>query len=54
MRGVSATTVVVEKQLSITHSECVIVALVFEHALRMSHTVICSLSGSTQFFHIVS
>ena len=40
--------------VSITYSECVFVALVFQHAKRMSHFVICCLSGSTIFFQITS
>jgi hypothetical protein len=41
--------------ISITYSECVFVALVIQHAKRMRRIiVICGLSGSTIFFHIVS
>jgi hypothetical protein len=42
------------KARSITYSECVFVALVTQHAVRMRHTVIFGLSGSTIFFHIIS
>jgi hypothetical protein len=35
---------------SITHSECVFVALLIRHARRTRHTVICSLPCSTIFF----
>ena len=39
-----------------TYSECVCVcvALVVQHAMRVRHMVICSLSGNTIFFHITS
>jgi hypothetical protein len=44
------------KAIRITYSECVSVALVIQHAKRMHHVifVICSLSDSTVFFHIIS
>jgi hypothetical protein len=42
------------KAISITYSECVFVALVIQHAMRMRHTVICGSSGSTTFFNIIS
>jgi hypothetical protein len=42
------------KVLSITHFECVFVALVIQHAMRMRRFVICSLPGFTTFFHIIS
>ena len=45
------TIVSVEKQISITYTECVFVALSIYHAILMSH-VICGLPGSTIFFHI--
>ena len=48
------TNVAVEKQLSITHSECGFVALGAQHAMRMRPTVICGLFGSTVSFHIIS
>jgi len=47
-----ATIVAVEKQY--THSECMLVALRLQHAVRMSRTVICGLSGSTAFFSTLS
>jgi hypothetical protein len=34
--------------------QCVFVALSIQHAMRMCHIVICRLSGSTVFFHIIS
>jgi hypothetical protein len=37
------------RAISITHSECVFVALGIQHATHISHTVICGLSGSTIF-----
>ena len=42
------------KAISITYSECVSVTLRIQHAMRLRHTVICGLSGSTKFFHIIS
>jgi hypothetical protein len=42
------------KAISITHSECVLVALVILHAIRMSHVVICGLSASKILSHIIS
>jgi hypothetical protein len=42
------------KTISITHSECESVILVIQHVKRKHHIVICGLSGSTTFFHIIS
>jgi hypothetical protein len=39
--------------MSITYSECMFVALVMQHAMRMRHIVICDLPSSTIFFHII-
>jgi hypothetical protein len=39
---------------SITYSECVSVALIIQHAMRMRRTVVCDLFGSALFSHIVS
>ena len=41
-------------EISITKSECVFVALGIQNAMRMHHIVICSLFGSTVFFHVIS
>jgi len=40
--------------ISITYSDCVSVALVIQHIMRMHHAVICGLPPSTKFFHIIS
>ena len=42
------------KAISITYAECVLVVLGIEHAIRMRNIVICGLSGSSMFFHIIS
>jgi len=42
------------KNISITYSECVFVALGIQRAMRMRHIVICGPSGCAIFFHIVS
>ena len=42
------------KAVSITYSECVLVALGIQHVMRMRHIVICGQSGSTIFLHIIS
>jgi len=56
LRPVSATIVaeIKERKKNITHPECVFVALVIQHAMRMRHIVICSLPISAIFFHIIS
>jgi hypothetical protein len=41
------------KAINITYSECVSVTLGIQHAMHMCHTVICGLSGSILFFHII-
>jgi hypothetical protein len=41
------------KAISITYSECVFVALIIQHAMRMRHIDIRGLFGCTIFFHII-
>ena len=43
-----------EKEIIITYSECVFVALGIQPAMRMRHIVTCGLPGSTGIFHIIS
>jgi hypothetical protein len=43
-----------EKSVSTTCFECLSVALVIQHTMRMRHIVICGLPGTTTFFHITS
>jgi len=50
---VRATVVAVEKQC-VTYSECVFVALGIQHANLVLHIVICDMSGSKIFCHIIS
>jgi hypothetical protein len=40
--------------MSIAYSECEFAALVTQHTMKMRHIVICGLSGSTTFLHIIS
>ena len=57
LRRVRAAVVAVEKQYvlhMLRMCVCVCVALGIQHALRMSHIVVCGLCGSTVFFHIIS
>jgi len=42
------------KTITMTHSDRVSVALVAQHAMHMSHIVICGLPGYTIFFRIIS
>jgi hypothetical protein len=49
LKGVRATRCYSEKATSITHSECVFVALVIQHAMRMGLTAICDLPGHRAF-----
>jgi len=51
MRCIFATIVAVE----VLHIPQVCVcSLIVQHAMRMLHTTICDLSGSTVFFHIIT
>ena len=42
------------KTISTTYSECAVVALGIQRAMRMRHIFICGLPGSKIFFHIIS
>jgi hypothetical protein len=40
--------------MNITYTGCVSIALGIQHAMRIRHIVFCALSGSTEFFRIIS
>jgi hypothetical protein len=42
------------KAIRIEYSECVLIALGIQHAMRTRHIVICGLLRSTLFFHFTS
>jgi hypothetical protein len=39
--------------ICIAYSECMFVALVIQHAMRMRHIVVCGLSDSKYFFRVI-
>jgi hypothetical protein len=43
-----------KKLLNIAHYESVFAALVNQHAIHMGDAVVCDMSRSTIFFHIIS
>ena len=47
-------TIVAVEGISVTYSECVFVAFVIQHAMRMRHTVTYGIPLSTIFFHIIA
>jgi hypothetical protein len=49
-----ACTLLWEKPVTITYYECVFVALGIQQTMHMRHAVICGLSDSIIFFHIIS
>jgi len=42
------------KAISVAYSECALLALGIQHKMPMRRIVICGLSGSTIFFHVIS
>jgi hypothetical protein len=54
LRRICATIVAVGKGISITHTECMSVALGIQHAMRVRHIVTCCLSNPTIFFDVTS
>jgi DNA-binding transcriptional MocR family regulator len=54
LRQIHATTVAVEKSISITYSERVFVTLGIQHAMHMCHIVMFGLPHSTIFFSTLS
>jgi len=54
LRRVRAIILVVEKQLSITHCECVFVALGIQREMLMRQNVVCDMPGSTILCYIFS
>jgi len=54
LRRVRATIFCRGKEIRITYSECVYLALIIQHAMCLLHIVICGLSGCTIFFHFIS
>ena len=54
MRHVRVTIVAIENLLNITHSECVSVAVVTQHAISVCLIFVCGLLDLTVFFHTFS